>query len=68
MPASLAGSQRRMDRVTHLCNEFTDCVPMAEGIRPALQPASFCVESTLSCDDYPGSRVRESTQSGEKRH
>lgn len=31
MLASLSGSQRRMDRVTHLYKEFTDCVPMANG-------------------------------------
>ena len=31
MLASLSGSQRRMDRVTHLYQEFTDCVPMANG-------------------------------------
>ena len=31
MLASLSGSQRRMDRVTHLYKEFTDCVPMAKG-------------------------------------
>ena len=30
MLASLSGSQRRMDRVTHLFKEFTDCVPMAK--------------------------------------
>lgn len=30
MLASLSGSQRRMDRVTHLYKEFTDCVPMAK--------------------------------------
>jgi hypothetical protein len=30
MLASLSGSQRRMDRVTHLCLQFTDCVPMAK--------------------------------------
>ena len=29
MLASLSGSQRRMDRVTNLYKEFTDCVPMA---------------------------------------
>jgi hypothetical protein len=29
MLASLGGSQRRMDRITHLYKEFTDCVPMA---------------------------------------
>ena len=28
--ASLSSSQRRMDRVTHVYLEFTDCVPMAE--------------------------------------
>lgn len=28
--ASLSGSQRRMDRVTHLYKEFTDCVPAAK--------------------------------------
>ena len=27
--ASLSGSQRRMDRVTHLYEEFTSCLPMA---------------------------------------
>ena len=32
MLASLSGSQRRMDRVTHLYKEFTDCVPMAQGL------------------------------------
>lgn len=31
MLASLSGSHRRMDRVTHLYKEFTDCVPMANG-------------------------------------
>ena len=31
MLASLSGSQRRMDRVTHLYKDFTDCVPMAAG-------------------------------------
>jgi hypothetical protein len=31
MLASLSGSQRRMDRVTHLYKEFTDCVPMVKG-------------------------------------
>lgn len=31
MLASLSGSQRRMERVTHLYKEFTDCVPMAQG-------------------------------------
>jgi hypothetical protein len=31
MLASLSGSQRRMDRVTHLYKEFTDCLPMAKG-------------------------------------
>lgn len=30
MLASLSGSQRRMDRVTHLYKEFTDCVPIAK--------------------------------------
>lgn len=29
MLASLSGSQRRMDRVTHVYMEFMDCVPMA---------------------------------------
>lgn len=29
MLASLTGSQRRMDRVTHVYKEFADCVPMA---------------------------------------
>ena len=29
MLASLSGSQQRMDRVTNLYKEFTDCVPMA---------------------------------------
>lgn len=29
MLASLSGSQRRMDRVTHLYTNFKDCVPMA---------------------------------------
>ena len=31
MLASLSGSQRRMDRVTHLYKQFTDCVPMVKG-------------------------------------
>jgi hypothetical protein len=31
MLAGLSGSQRRMDRVTHLYKEFTDCVPMVKG-------------------------------------
>jgi hypothetical protein len=30
MLASLTGSQRRMDRVTHVYREFVDCVPMAK--------------------------------------
>jgi hypothetical protein len=30
MLASLSGSQRRMDRVTHLYKEFADCVPMSQ--------------------------------------
>jgi hypothetical protein len=30
MLASLSGSQRRMDQVTHLYFQFTDCVPMAK--------------------------------------
>jgi hypothetical protein len=30
MLASLSGSSRRMDRVTHLYLQFTDCVPMAK--------------------------------------
>jgi hypothetical protein len=38
MLASLSGSQRRMDRVTHLYKEFTDCVPMAKA--PASQPGA----------------------------
>lgn len=29
--AQLTGSQRRMDRVTNVYLEFTDCVPMANG-------------------------------------
>ena len=32
MLASLSGSQRRMDRVTHLYANFKDCVPMAADI------------------------------------
>lgn len=31
MLASLSGSQKQMHRVTHLYEEFTDCVPMAIG-------------------------------------
>jgi hypothetical protein len=31
--ANLSGSQRRMDRLTHLYKEFADCVPMASGVR-----------------------------------
>jgi len=30
--ANPSGSQRRMDRVTHLYKEFADCVPMANGV------------------------------------
>ncbi len=30
MLASLSGSQRQVDRVTHLYLQFTDCVPMAK--------------------------------------
>jgi hypothetical protein len=30
MLASMSGSQRRMDRVTHLYKEFADCVPMSK--------------------------------------
>lgn len=35
MLASLSGSQRLMERVTHLYREFTDCVPMAPGTNKA---------------------------------
>jgi hypothetical protein len=38
MLASLSGSQRRMDRVTHLYKEFTDCMPMAKA--PAYRPGA----------------------------
>ncbi len=34
MLASLSGSQRLMERVTHLYKEFTDCVPMAAVVMP----------------------------------
>jgi hypothetical protein len=41
MLTSLSGSQRRMDRVTHLYNDFTDCVPMvniSDGSGPSVEP------------------------------
>lgn len=38
MLASLSGSQQRMDRVTNLYKEFTDCMPIATG--PACRPGA----------------------------
>ena len=43
--AGLSGSQRRMDRVTHLYKEFPDCLPMAKDWQQAVTRSSNATPS-----------------------